>query len=318
MAKAAYLKDDRGLISNLAWNIYLDSEDKTIPSKRITELVNLELTKRGKRTISQSLIDQIMAIIHEKERKGELVFPVDKPWSIGTCLKYDIPKEFVTLLSQIRMFAKLFKSKVTLRQAKWFVFLYPSVQNLVNSSKINVQELILKVLLYKNITLTMKEAEFILETFKRIESTDEKAKRELLTLIWLYFIGIQYARWDLISAATGKNYADTTELDDLYFLKGEISAEVLLDGLSVGYSTPEQRKQREELLNNFKSLSKSGLEPIFGDLGPSEVVIANDFLKAFYGGYASAEDWKKHHAEEFSILTKKSEDKQNERLSKRE
>lgn len=48
--------------------------------------------------------------------------PLDFPWTIGACVKYNIPAEFIPELLEIKSVPK---TTLTIREALWFVKLYP-------------------------------------------------------------------------------------------------------------------------------------------------------------------------------------------------
>jgi hypothetical protein len=308
MSKAPYLKENSELVENLTWGIYLKLEDKATPTKYIAEQVNKQLVAKGLRTVSKSYIDPIMKRIHDKERNGNIQLPEDQPWSIGACKKYEIPFDKIPFLIQIQDLASD-NHKITIREAKWFVNLYPAVQALAKQTSENIALIFAEFAIYQYIEMESNDVKALTDFYSQIQSADPKAKQNALSIFVLYIIGSQYAHLERISDLTESGYPNTSELDNLYFIKSDISAEALIDGSRIAFSTPEQKQKREQFKANFQGYSKEKLEQNFGKLTPEEVNYANDFLRAYSNGYVTGWDWVKSHPQEWAILCKKNEAK---------
>lgn len=114
--------------------------------------------------------------------------PLDQPWSIGACLKYAIPSEFIPLLvtvktlyaSRNKRFAEdreQIRLILTIRKARWFSRLYPAFQPIAEK-----------------------------------KYPDGK----LPHLGFMMIISDQYAEKERVAELMGRD-PDTTELDTLYF-----------------------------------------------------------------------------------------------------
>ena len=137
-------------------------------------------------------------------------------------------------------------------------------------------------------------------------------------LTWLVLIGMLYAKAEQVSELIGEDYPDTSELDKLLLIPEDLSIEALIDGWRSAFATPKQRKQREDILANFKGLSSEELELNFGKLTPHQVAYVNDLLHAVTSGFVSAHKWKEQHPEEYAEIKKLWEAKEHERLHSQE
>jgi hypothetical protein len=311
MAKAPYLKDDRELIKNLTLEVYLEDRNRT--NKEIAAAVNKKLKEKGKREVSQSIFDGFLADIHERDRKGELSLPADESWTIGSTLNAGIPNDKIMYLVEIQKIVKMLGQDITIRQAKWFGQLYPMIKTLIQSSKINILEIFAALALYHDIKITDDQAKAIYEISSNLEKADMQSRQYFMEMLWLFLIGIQYAKQDQINELLHNPYPNTSELDNLYFVKADVSSEALLDGLWIVYATPEQKKQKDERLANFKNLTMEELEPIFGKLEPGEMDSANSLMRAQLASYVSIREWRRNHPKEWDVLSKRMEAKRNER-----
>jgi hypothetical protein len=167
----------------------------------------------------------------------------DKPWVIGACLKYGIPSDRIPLLLEIKQRAS--KSDIeqlrvlTVRQACWVSKLWPVI---LESDVINAQH-----------------------------RTNSQLK------VLALFIAEQYAQNEQIAEVMGETFADTSELDSLYFIDG--NADIIKGFLKTHY--PEQYKRDSKLLASFKPLPEKLLQHIFGDLTEEELTIFNQWLSNF-------------------------------------
>jgi len=153
-------------------------KDRKIPRGILAESLEKEL---GKKSPSLETLEKEISKARNHPT-GEL----DRPWSIGACLKYNIPPSIVPVL--IRMQEWVYSNEnlpfrgLTIRKAKWYSILFPILLPMVNPSQVSPVEKIIKILL-------------IVE---------------------------QYSQREQIAEFMGKDYPDTSDFDDLYFLKGEL------------------------------------------------------------------------------------------------
>ena len=249
--------------------------------------------------------------------------PLDKPWTVGACIKYDISPDVIPVL--IKIMQVVVAGHITIRQARWFARLYPSVQKLMRKQSQN-QNFIstLQTLSYSQhelgiqlpgIELVSEEQISKLREFYRSEPEQSNQHAELT---WLVLIGVSYAKAEQVSELVGEDYPDTSELDKLLLIPEDLSIEALIDGGRSAFATPKQRKQREDILANFKGLSSEELELKFGKLTPHQVDYVNDLLHAVTSGFVSAHKWEEQHPEEYAEIKKLWEAKEHERLHSQE
>ncbi len=81
--------------------------------------------------------------------------------------------------------------------------------------------------------MLVRKIKFI-ESAKELSNQSEKEQlNQLVGLVWLALIGVQYARQEQVSeliGQLGKREFDTAALDNLYFIREDFLAEALLDG----------------------------------------------------------------------------------------
>lgn len=305
-------------------------EDKKVPAKILLDKVNEWLKDKGQgdRQISLSLVQRELAKYHkkEKEKEGE-PNPLDQPWSIGACEKYGIPADMIPVLIQIQQFAqRIPRVKITIRQARWFARLYPTVQKMMTKKQPpNIAGVLIQLAIYMHVELDREESKVLVELFKILESAKELSNQgekeqfyQLVGLAWLALIGVQYARQEQVSELIGepsKREFDTSALDNLYFIREDISGEALLDGFRDTYDTPEQKKQRADYSANFKGLSAEELEALFGKqlLTQNQIDMANDHVRAFLHSAVRGREWMEQHPEAWAELIKLWEAKEHER-----
>jgi len=260
------------------------------------------------------------------EHKSDKPLPQDFPWTIGACDKFDIPADAIPLLIKIQQ-ATI--KQLTIRQARWFSRLYPIVKNLVKNEFRDLRIGLLGFILYF-VLLLREEGEQkslrdnLIKQLREldIENNVEKSTFEAVELFLLVIIGLQYAEQEKINDRIyKKSYPnvpppDTRELDNLYFVKQDVSAEAFLDGLWSAFATPEQKKQWTEYMVNFKGYSLDELEGQSGQkLSQNQVNIINEFLHAIYSGAIQAREYMKLHPKELAEIQKILEKKDNERTS---
>lgn len=112
--------------------------------------------------------------------------PQDQPWSIGICIKNDIPSSTIPLLIKIQAVHGDRKDLLTIRQALWIAKLYPVLRPLL-------------------------EKEY---------SEDSKAQiSNLLSIVNAYSIREE------IAEIHEQQSPDTSDLDEIFFIKGDVTPE---------------------------------------------------------------------------------------------
>jgi hypothetical protein len=237
---------------------------------------------------------------------------LDRPWSIGATIK-EVSNDALPSIIEIQTLAKmLFRNQISVRQARWFGYFYPLIGSLTENINMNIPGLFIQLAIYQNVKLDESTAKALIESYKLFENADQEKKQKFIQLAWLAIIGVQYAKLEQINELIEGSLLDTSELDELYFINGNLSAEAIVDSFWKVYATPEQKRSREQVIANFKSLTGEQLQSQFGELTLEEINYANDLLHAFNFGYASGRDWINSHPKEWDVLNKKMESKRNE------
>jgi hypothetical protein len=147
-----------------------------------------------------------------KEKRPEILarqkrpLPIDTPWSIGSCLEYDILTENIPLLLDIKSILSIPSEKhpeiiLTNRMARWINLLWKG----------------------------------IIEITKPLPNEDEKdlLKRRVENVTR---IALEYTFKERIAQFTGSLFADTSDLDKAFFVDGkqpdEIIKKLILDDIN--------------------------------------------------------------------------------------
>ncbi len=254
------------------------------------------------------------------KNKNEIDAYLDVPWSIGS-MRHNLPADMILVLIQTQQFMEWLGLKMTVRQAIWFSRLYPIVHKMSKKhyKYTNVADVLLLVMVPSR---DREQLSLFLNRYKELhdflEIEGEETKQNIAAVFWLAMIGVQYAKQEQIAELVGDKTSDTTELDNLYFIRDDFSASALLDGFWYTFATSEQKKQRAHKLANFKGWSAEELEPIFGKLTSGQVESWNELQRVSLSKSVSGEEWKKKHPEEWAELTKAMEAKANERQHNQE
>lgn len=311
-------------LKSLIVNIKKDTPNLT--AKNIRGEIRLHLiTSKNKREPNLSE-KEIARIVDSEELPGESVInkylakinpqlkiqlPLDTPWSIGDCIKYNIPADMIPVLIEIQKLGlkadEIRFAQITNRQAKWFAMLYPSVQRLIKNKYHEIHFAF-------NTFLT-----FLFPLFRQWEEKEQVSQRvlELEELTLLILVGFQYANREQASEITRESHLDTSGLDNLYFVQEDISVETIIDAWWNVFGTEYEKKQRTEMAANFRGFSAKQLEKIFGTLTLQQVDSVSDFSHALNSGFVSARKWREQHPKEYAEIYRLWKEKGNERLNYR-
>jgi len=119
-----------------------------------------------------------------------------------------------------------------------------------------------------------------------------------LQIIWLVFIGIQYVKAEQLSKIAGEHSFETSQLDDLFFVKANLDVEAILDSLGYIHMTSKQQKQ----ILIYKDYSKEALEASFGKLTSDEITWLNDFFRAINYGPLMVRKWIEQNPEKYAEI----------------
>ncbi len=181
-----YIKDDILLLKK-------NDVDGKLSAKAIRE--RLKKMHPGSKYIPKERA--IYNIIQKNKEKLEFN-PIDSPWSIGSCEKYNIPADIIPTLIELE---QLGKTKFTIRQARWFARLKPVVFEM---------------------SAAKRPLEDVLSGLALITVPHNDSRLALLTIITY-----QYAGHEQYSELGGEQYLDTSHLDFTIFTEGVIGAEAV-------------------------------------------------------------------------------------------
>lgn len=133
----------------------------------------------------------------QKNKETVIFNPIDSPWSIGSCEKYNIPADIISNLIAFEQLGGHFK--FTIRYAKWFARLKPVVFEM---------------------SAAKRPLEDALSGVKLMRAPENDSRLNLLAIITL-----QYAGHEQLSELRGELYPDTSHLDTTIFTKGDIGAD---------------------------------------------------------------------------------------------
>ena len=235
--------------------------------------------------------------------------PLDKPWAIGSCIKHDIPADMIPALINIQQLIKtqqLIMEQITIREAKWFARLYSVVQKLTKKQ-------------HRNAAFALELYQLLVNDFRGSPQFEREhpgtSELDPVELYWLVIIGCQYANKEKVSELIERKDVDTSDLDNLYFIREDLSVEAIVDGSWSAFATPKQKKKRSQMLTKKGTISTEYLEKVFGKLKPNQVDLANDLARALHSSATRAREWKEQHPEGFAELMKLRGVKQNERFN---
>lgn len=285
----------------------------TIKKKQRPDLPDKEVmrTVDSEELPGESVITKYLTPIKSQLKKPS---HFDNPWSIGSCIKYDIPADMIPVLIKIQQVRELVTQKaqlgqITIRQARWFARLYPSVQGLAKKHYQDIVSAMLKLLWVALQDVPQYERK------DQISKSVEVKKPEMLDfedvkLLLLVILGLHYASKERVSELTGEDYPETSDLDNRYFIREDVSAVAFFEALqSVGLNAiiSEQHKRR--------GFEAKELEASFGKLTASQIEMLNEYVTAALSGFSV--EWLNRHPE-IAELMKTLEAKEHERLNNQE
>jgi hypothetical protein len=131
--------------------------------------------------------------IIQKNRDKVIFEPLDAPWSIGSCEKYNIPADIIVLLVEYEQSGQ---PKFTIRQARWFARLKPLVYEM---------------------SATKRPLENVLSRLQKNPAYLFDSHLALLAIV-----AREYSWLEELSQVGGVPYFDTSEIDFTIFTKGEL------------------------------------------------------------------------------------------------
>ncbi|MFC2060129.1 hypothetical protein ACFLTZ_03420 [Chloroflexota bacterium] len=213
--------------------------------------------------------------------------PIDSPWTIGCCIKYDIPTEFIPILldEQKRILASrndviLPEDKeslrneimgglvLTIRQARWFVKLYPVVYELA----------------------------------KKQHPDNPRLQQGAVTVF-----AKQYAHRERVAEILGKDNPDTSDIDNV-LMQEDVSEEQLADSIWDYTFSDDTKKSNSEAAENFQGYNREDYETLLGPLTDIQIELLNEWGRAIIKGAVIRREWEKEHPEIPELVTSKGGD----------
>ena len=179
-----YIKDDILLLKK-------NDVDGKLSAKAIRE--RLKKMHPGSKYIPKERA--IYNIIQKNKEKLEFN-PIDSPWSIGSCEKYNIPADIIPTLIELE---QLGKTKFTIRQARWFARLKPVVFEM---------------------SAAKRPLEDALSGVELMRAPENDSRLNLLAIIVAIYAGNEQ-----LSELHGELYPDTSHLDSTIFTEGKIGVD---------------------------------------------------------------------------------------------
>lgn len=158
---------------------------------------------------------------------------LDNPWTIGASIAHGIPPDMIPVLFEVITAPKDKIAPLTIRQARWLSTIYHAAKPLI----------------------------------------ERKPPDQSLVPGYLYMMADQYAQCERIAELKGELPPDTSKLDRLYFIDGELD---LTKGFFSTYF-PEMQEKAQQDLENFTPLSTEILESILGKLTQEQVDLFNEW-----------------------------------------
>ncbi len=151
-------------------------DSKTMPRRALAVRLQDLIERMGEVSPTEDTLARMIS-----EARNKQPSELEKPWSIGACVYYNIPPDIIPILVRLQKLKAADEEgssgEITIREARWIARLYPAAKPL--SSKIAI-------------------------------SSDRG-------LWWLYFIARGYVQRERVSEQMNEQYPNTSDLDRLYF-----------------------------------------------------------------------------------------------------
>lgn len=261
--KALIIKEIENILADQMYDDRTRAVKKRIRTKDAKRLLERMIKQGGlnKDTVmpGDSALQKTIARVYSKLKKAASEgLPLDEPWSVGCCIKFDIPANIVPAIISLQKKRIKIQKPLTIREARWISTLSPALNPILQNNN--------------NPDRTLGNEDILLQ------------------------IACYYARAEQISELTGDSYPNTSNLDDLYLIKEDISFEALMDGF---VNTTSLKKGRDESVTFLKHhpFTAEDMEPIMGKLNQREIDLINEYFLTSASSYAVKREWKKQHPE---------------------
>lgn len=313
-------------------------------SKRVEELIvrrSLESEKR-RDNLADELTIEIQqtgerAPTHEtlikriSKARNHPPNPLDLPWHSGTLKDYPLPAEFIPALlkeKQLRNDTNLGPGNLTIREAIWFVRLYPAVIQVAQrlfpkdapQTWHGIASLASREYAYREMTTDISGGKNLdtkdLDYWLFVKEDAEIWKSLRLQVV----VALKEKRdvRDMDLESEPKRIQSFTTYQKHLTKQGTDEMLQELDRMrkkadKKATIRDSVRQKIDDYIASFKDLSSEDLERHFGKLLPSHVELVNEFES----GILNAQEWAEHHPEEWAELQKLRE-AQNERTHSQE
>lgn len=265
-----------GIVENQVTVALLENPDSSAPE--LKRNVEKELKKKGYnyRFTERTYLNIKKALLPNLGPE-----PIDQPWTVGACIKYDIPAQFIPLLLNEQKKGLEFKTKyfdthdntqadkfnilLTVREARWFVKLYPG----------------------------------IIELAKKQYPDDTQMQVNCVVVL-----ARQYARRERVAKILGKDYPETKDIDK-FLMQGDLSKEVLGDAIFDYIFPNDMKKKYIEEAEQWPGYTRQDYEKILGKLNNNQVKLLNEWVRSVNKGQVYNREWEKAHSKIIELVKSK-------------
>jgi hypothetical protein len=261
--KAIVTKEIENILADQMYDGRTRAVRKRIRTKDAKRLLERMIKQGGlnKDTMmpGDSALQKTIARVYSKLNKAASEgLPLDEPWSVGCCIKCDIPANIIPAIILIQKKRIKIQNPLTIREARWIATLSPVLNPILQTNN--------------NTNQTLGNEDIFLQ------------------------IACSYARAEQISELAGDSYPNTSNLDNLYLIKEDISFEALMDGF---VNTTSLKKDRDESVMFLKHhpFTAEDMEPMMGKLSQNEIDLINEYFLTSASSKVGKREWKKQHPE---------------------
>ncbi len=231
-------------------------DSKNMPRRALAVRLQDLIEKMGEISPSEETLMRMIS-----QARNQQPSELDQPWSIGACEQYNIPPDIIPVLVRMQQFRarsefKVLQQELTIREARWFARLHPVVE-----------------------TLTRKQFPY-----------DPEARLQFLPLIVSC-----YVQRERVSELMNEQYPDTSELDRIYFINEDLSADALFETWWSTRSEQEHKSAIDVLERRRKSVIKELEETLGHHITVAEADLINGYFDAAINGPIALREWETQH-----------------------
>lgn len=164
-------------------------DSKATPRRALAVRLQDLIEKMGEVSPTEDTLARMIS-----EARNKQPSELEKPWSIGACVHYNIPPDIIPILIRLQKLKAAgdeegSPGKITIREARWVARLYPAAEPVINKIFTNEEE-----------------------------------------LWWLSIIVNGYVQRERVSEQMNEQYPNTSDLDRLYFTNEDFLSDDALEG----------------------------------------------------------------------------------------